>query len=228
MGLTDSLARRGAFPMVAVALLAGLACGTEEKLAAPTANAKPSVQSLEAAPKYDFEDSLTGWVPQDYKDSRACTAVKTCTTTAKHGQRSLEMTMNLAAQNAESSKGEAWVDMLQHPPDGLEAPLDLRGRTITVWVYAPRGAAGDPSAPNGFQVFVKDSQWRGEYGKWSNIEEGTWTRVTLTVTDKTPAGGWMADSFNPNEIIAVGMKMGAGGASRAKYKGPVYLDAVDW
>lgn len=219
---------RGAALMSALVLLSGLACGTEEKQATPSAPAPPVVQPQQVPPKYDFEDSLTSWIPQDYRDSRACVAVRTCTTVAKVGHRSLEMSMNLIAQDAESSKGEAWVDMLQHPPVGLQAPLDLTGRTIAVWVYAPHGAAGEQNAPNGFQVFVKDSEWRGQYGKWHDIDEGEWMPVTLTVSAQTPTGGWRAEGFNPREVIAVGLKMAAGGASSARYRGPLYVDAVDW
>jgi hypothetical protein len=82
--------------------------------------------------------------------------------------------------------------------------------------------------PNGFQVFVKDSEYRGEYGTWHNITEEEWFPVTLTVSATKPRGGWIARDFDPTQIIMIGLKMGAGDGSIAQYQGPIYIDAIDW
>jgi hypothetical protein len=38
----------------------------------------------------------------------------------------------------------------------------------------------------------------------------------------------MEPGFDPSQIIAVGLKLGAGGGSTAVYQGPIYVDAVNW
>jgi hypothetical protein len=38
----------------------------------------------------------------------------------------------------------------------------------------------------------------------------------------------MEPGFDPNQIISVGVKMGVGGGSTATYKGPIFIDGVDW
>lgn len=181
--------------------------------------------------KYDFENGITGWKAQDYDDSQACTQVLQSDSNnvkAKEGKYSLKMMMDLVGGDAHKSKGEAWINWLKTPPSSEKVPANLNSRTITVWVYAPAGAKGEKNRPNGFQVFVKDSNWNGEYGKWYNASEGQWFKIALTVSSTEPDGGWKAEGFDPSKIIAIGIKMGAGGGSKAKYKGSVFIDAINW
>lgn len=180
--------------------------------------------------KYDFEYQ---WVPQDYNDSQACTKVLFSEEQAYGGgknRHSLEMMMNLVSGDKHKSKGEAFVDMRNYPPVGEQIPLDMRGRTISVQIYAPWGAGGTPDKPNGFQVFVKDANEnsRSRYGPWYNAKEAEWQEITLRVSRDPPKieeGEYMDTGFDPSKIAIVGVKMAAG---RKGYKGPVFIDAVSW
>ena len=120
--------------------------------------------------------------------------------------------------------------MLLFPPPGIQAPINLEDVLITVWVYAPGGAAGDPNRPNGVQVFVKDQNWLSEYGAWFNLSGYTdrWIPITLTPSRQPPPGVYMDAGFDPSNIIVVGVKIGAGTNSEATYSGPIYIDGVTW
>ena len=193
----------------------------------PTLNSSPSIES-----KYSFEDELHGWMPQTFENSMACLQVSMSAENVKEGQFSLMLDMDLIGGDAQKSQGEAWVDMRNFPPVGEYLPLtpiDLRDHTITVWVFAPSGSMGENSRPNGFQIFVKDITWKSNYSSWTNVVENQWMQLSFTITaSQAENGGYMEAGFDPSQIIAIGVKMGSGGGSTAVYKGPIYIDAVDW
>jgi hypothetical protein len=184
--------------------------------------------------RYDFETGNMGWVAQDYIKSQACNEVEQSAEKSRDGDYSLKCFMNLVGGDEKLSQGETFVEMFKNPPIGLSAedfPLDLRDCTITILVYVPTGAIGDPSSPNGLQVFVKDSDFRSEYGTWRDIKpdkQDQWIEVQLPVSATEPIGGYMDKGFDPSQIIIVGVKMGAGGKSEAKYDRPIYIDSVTW
>jgi hypothetical protein len=178
--------------------------------------------------KYSFEDGPMGWVPQDFEDSAACVQVIQSDERAKEGQYSLKMIMDLVGGDAHKSKGEAWVDMRNNPPSNERIPVDLTNRKVSAWIFAPPGSVGDSSMPNGFQLFVKDANWKSEYGPWMNVIEGQWIQISMTVSVSVADNGYMDSGFDPSQIIAVGVKMGSGGGSTAKYGGAIFIDAIDW
>jgi len=199
--------------------------------------APPPTQAAPPSPKYSFESGTMGWVPQrDAPDTKAVTAVAQSSGQTRSGRPSLELTVDLTGGNHRTnSKGEAFVDMRYNLPNGITtpAPYDLTGRKITCWVYAPPGSAGDANSPNGFQVFVKDENFKSEYGAWENItreREGTWFPIALTPSTQTPPGGYKDPEFNPTRIVLLGVKIGAGGQStgQMRYTGPVYVDTCNW
>lgn len=182
--------------------------------------------------RYGFESADIFWVAQTYEDSQAVTAVgQSDKKKAKFGCYSLKLTVDLAGGHKNKSKGEAYVDMQFFPPPGVEAPVDLEGVPITVWVYVPGDAAGDPSKPNGVQVFVKDKSGKNEYGSWFNLLDhytDKWIPTKLTPSKQTPPMGDMDEGFDPSEIIVVGVKIGAGTNSMETYSGLIYVDGVTW
>ena len=100
-----------------------------------------------------------------------------------------------------------------------------------VWVYIPEEALGNPKIPNGVQVFVKDKEWKSEYGTWWNIDPAdvnSWQQITLTPSKSAPPSGYMDSEFDPTQIRVVGVKIAVGDGSVARYRGPIYIDAVDW
>ncbi len=193
----------------------------------------PSVSYSQDGPtlRYPWEKKALGtmgWVAQDYEDSQGCTKVSRSDEKGHGGRHSLKMRMDLIGKHKHKSTGEAWVDWQDDPPPGERIPADMLNRTITVWVYAPRGSRGERGKPNGFQVFVKDENWKSQYGTWKNVREGEWSQISLTVSTDKPRGGYVDQGFNPKRIIAMGVKMGIGGRSSAKFKGAVYIDTVKW
>jgi hypothetical protein len=175
------------------------------------------------------------WVPQTYSDSQAITAASVTTYKPSSGVGSLEMAVDLIGSDPNNNKrnGEVFVNLRYHPPlcnppDCVTAPVNFEGVTITAKVFAPIGSRGDLQRPNGYLLFVKDKNWKSFYGSWQNINEGTWTTVTVIPGRTAPPGGWMDSGFDPTQVVLLGLKIGAGTGSTATFSGTVWLDDVDW
>jgi hypothetical protein len=196
----------------------------------PTPSPEPTTDITEPSvpSRFNFEDGAMGWKTQDQGNSRAWVQLAQSKERSKDGEFSLKVQTDLDGGDERKGSGEVWVDLRQNPPAGLKAPLDLSKRTLTAWVYASPGSVGDPSKPNGIQMFVKDKKWKAEYGTWQNLVEGQWNKISLTVGASQPEAGHLDSDFDPTQIIGVGVKLGAGGGSKARYRGAVYVDAVSW
>lgn len=200
----------------------------------PTPRLAPSPEPAASVPKpslpsmFDFEGGVSGWKIGDQGEAGAFAQLSQSQEQALDGEFSLRVEMKLDGGEAQKSSGEVWVDLRQQAPAGLKAPLDLSERTVTAWVYAPPNSAGDTDRPNGFQVFVKDKKWKAAYGKWENVQEGRWNKISLVVGASRPEGGHLDSEFDATQIIGVGVKMGTGGGSKAKYSGAIHVDAVSW
>jgi hypothetical protein len=172
--------------------------------------------------RYGFEAGSMGWIPQTYVTDQGIIEVAQSTDRAKLGRHSLKLTADLEGGHPNRSKGEAY----------MEIPIqNLENKPISVWVYVPKELLGDPAKPNGIQVFVKDGSWRGEYGTWLDITPAradTWFQVTLVPGRLAPPDGYMAPDFDPTQIRAVGVKVAIGEGSTYTYRGPIYVDVVDW
>jgi hypothetical protein len=177
---------------------------------------------------YGFETSAQGWRPQTYADSQAIISVAQTTTKTKFGAGALQCTVNLKAGHANYGKGEAWVDMQTSPPLGVTAPVDLTSATVSVWVYLPATAAGDPSRPNGIQLFFKDKSWKNKYSSWKNIgadlQTDQWSQITVNMA--TEPWAW-DDGCDLTQVRAVGVKIGAGDGSVATFSGSIWIDAYN-
>lgn len=181
--------------------------------------------------KYGFEEKDVFWVAQTYEDSQAVTSVaQSERKMARFGCYSLKLSVDLVGGHNNKSKGETYVDMRYFAPAGVRAPVNLAGVEITAWVFVPGAAAGDPSKPNGVQVFVKDESFKNEYGTWFNLPGYTdrWIPIRLTPSKTPPPDGFMNPGFDPAKIIVVGVKIGAGTNSTTTYSGPIYVDGVNW
>lgn len=196
----------------------------------PTTTLTPSTAPTPTPTGYGFESETTmGWRNETRAAGNlAVSEVSTSDELAKLGAYSLKLSANLVGGDVSKSKGEVYVDLRYDQQFGTDAPLDMDGAHITCWVFAPLEAVGDPASPNGIQVFVKDINWKGEYGAWTNIVGGSWFQVSLTPSASEPEGGYMDLGFDPTNIVSVGVKIAAGSGSTATYVGPVYLDEVRW
>lgn len=187
--------------------------------------------SAQTGPMYSFENFANGWTCQAYYSTMACIQASNSTDEIKDGQFSLEVQMNLIGDNEQNNRGEVWVDMRNYPPSTAQGPfssLNLSNHTITMWVYAPTGAIGDTNRPNGLQIFVKDIHYNGSYSAWENVVENEWVQLSFTVNNSVVENGYMEQGFDPTQIVAVGLKMGAGKGSIAGYQGSIYVDTIDW
>jgi hypothetical protein len=183
--------------------------------------------------KYGFEDGPMGWRPeQNADDTLACYDIAQSEERAREGYYSLKIDLDLDGRDPGRGKGEVRVIIAEYPPDEDELPLDLTGRTITAWVYAPRGLRGDEQGPSGYQIFVKsvkDGSWKGAlYSSWRNVIEGQWIQLRLKVSTTPERDGFVTPEFDPKRVSAVGIKVALGGKSKGSYKGPVYIDAISW
>lgn len=179
----------------------------------------PATSAISAT-LYDFESGVQGWTYQTYTDSQAISAVAQSSTQAQSGTYSLQGTAHLVPGDVNYSKGEVYVDR------GASNLLNLQGLPTSVWVYGPAGSAGtNPSSPNGWQMFFKDSSWRSWYGPWSNLVEDSWENLSVTLGTTTP--DFVDAGFDTTQIIALGVKLGTGGASTGTYDGSVYFDDYD-
>jgi len=179
----------------------------------------------------------TSWRAQTYVDSQAISQVAITTTRAYEGQGSLVLTVDLIGGHLNKSNGETFVDLRYHPPlmeppCCLPIPANLEDIQVSAQVYCPAGSRGDSSKPNGLQLFAKsvdeNENWWSFYGNWHNIQEEVWNEVTMTPNTVAPPDGHKDPLFDPTQVVALGLKIGAGGGSPATFTGTCWLDNVRW
>lgn len=166
-----------------------------------------------------------GWQPQTYQNSQGISKViRSDEYSYNKSGHSLKLFTTLEGNSSNNSKGEVFVDLRYHTPSGMNKPSNWDGITLECWIYAPPGSGGDGDSPNGLQIFIKDSQWRNEYGPWVNIEEGRWNKVSLKVSSQTPTSGVMDQGFDPIDINLLGIKAAIGSKSSSSFEGAFFLD----
>jgi len=188
-------------------------------------------REYEDTTKYGFEKSKMGWNENIYNNTKAIQSVAQTSEEAFLGSGSLKMTVELIGNDTSNSQGEAYVDLRHNPPPGVTAPVDLLGVEISAWIYAPEMQKDEESKENYFQIFVKDSKWRSEYGTATyvkNIVSPNWFKITLTPSITTPPDGSMDPGFDPTDIILMGIKVATQSDSTYHYTDPIYLDAFNW
>lgn len=177
--------------------------------------------------RFGFEDGITPWQPQTANDSRGCVAVKQSDERPKAGRHSLEATFELDAADRSRSSGEVWAPLVTNAPADAGASDDLFGRTVVAWVYCTESASGRSGQRNGFQLYVKDSKWRSQYGAWVPAEPGEWLRLAVTVGDNG-AEQHVDPGFDGHAVSVVGIKLAVAANSNTKSMGTVFVDSVGW
>jgi len=118
-----------------------------------------------------------------------------------------------------------------HVAVGLDAPMDLRGKTLTAQVRLDSGLGPDASAPGGVKLYVKsgDGFILADAG-WVNITpEQDWVELTLPI-DTPP--GWIqppsaAGSYDPADIRLIGISVETGATESAAWSpATVHIDTV--
>jgi hypothetical protein len=217
-------------------VIAAVLAVQEPALVTPSLTPVPHFTSTPLASsilRYGFDEGTMGWVPQTHIGDQAVIDVQQ---QIKFGQSSLKLQIELMGKDVQKSKGEVFVNLSSNPPLGTVAPLDLNGKLITMWVYAPSEAIGNPHSPNGVQIFVTDTSDRSQYGVWWNLTSDNtdkWTTVTLRPSPKTSLieeqrGASTNTGFDPSNINIVGLKIGAASTFDKAFMGSIWIDGVSW
>ncbi len=179
--------------------------------------------------RFGFEDGTSqGWIPQIFPGSQAITACMASDERPFLGRFALRCSVDLACESPDRPQGEAFVDLRASPVRmRTMAPVNLEGVPMTARVCAPSEAAGESQRPNGWQFFVKDTEFRGFFGRFTNIRAG-WMTIGTTPGRTAPVGGHMDPGFEPTQIIIVGVKIGCGGGSQDTFSGSIDIDMVAW
>ena len=162
--------------------------------------------------------SSGNWKAQNYRDSQGISRVST-----KNGTLSLSGHLKSGSPNI--SKGETYLDFADTPALAGKR-VDLSNKRITVSIYIPKELIRDmsPQSPNGVQLFIKDSNWKSQYGTWHNISKPGWMDVSYTTIEGgTPPLGWSDSDIDISNVRLFGIKVAAGGQSN--YSGSFTMHA---
>ena len=159
------------------------------------------------------------WQPQDYVDSQGIKTVH-----LEAGKLILDA--HLVGGSDNYCKGEIFLDLSFFLGLECQVPIDLSKSKITVEVEVPDAFVGWASNPNGVQVFVKDREWRSQYGGWVNIVSGGRHEATLSPTTGQTSG-YTETGFDPKRIRIIGVKFAIGTGSSASYDGPLYVTGIN-
>jgi mannan endo-1,4-beta-mannosidase len=169
---------------------------------------------------FDFETSAEGWEASTKPGEHGITAMYTTGAQVYHGQSSLALAAHLDFSVLDLRQGVAFVFL----------PGDMEGKTIAARVWCPSAAMGDSNHPNGVQLFVKDQQFRSQYGSWRNfgyqVPLDQWAEIELTPSRTNPPDGYTDSGFDPTHVMMVGIKLGVGSGSQVPFQGTCYLDFV--
>jgi hypothetical protein len=191
--------------------------------------APPSPFTAPAAQRYAFDDDDEGFAFQTYVDSRACTNLAQTVSGPLNGGGCLAVDVHLREGDANYSKGEVYVDMMNNPPAaGAVLPVDFSGQRVEAWVYCPGGLRGPGNNPNGVQVFCKDASGKSYYGPFEHVTTGYWFSVSMLPDSVAPNHGYMDPDFDPTQVRLVGVKISAGSGSGATYDGKFYVDGLSF
>lgn len=167
--------------------------------------------------------STTDWQPQDYTDSQAITAVT-------YTGGSLKLDCSFVGGDAYKSNGEIFLNLNFVQGVENQIPYNMQGKTITATVRVPEEFVGESSRPNGVQVFVKDMNWKNQYGKWVNItRNGKDLEFTVTISPTStniPDDYTTNDGFDAAKIQIIGVKFGIGAGSADTYDGNLYVTGM--
>ncbi len=169
---------------------------------------------------FDFETGTEGWVSSTSPGESGIHAVTT-TTQAYSNQHSLALSTHLDYANTNLRAGVVSV----------MCPDNMNGQSVEAWVRPATGMTGDPSRPNGIQLFAKDQNYKSQMSVWKNIgteiPENQWTKLVLIPTATTNQTIGDSDAgFDPERILLIGVKLGVGGYSAVSVLSTCSVDFV--
>lgn len=164
---------------------------------------------------FDWEDgTLMGWYPDNYFTVQGFTVYpfhNNTTETSYSGTHALKCHTVLTQGHSAYAQGMMWVE--------LKSPVDLRGRTVSVYVWVPSDLVKSPNK-NGVTLVFKDSDYGWHQGNWYNITiSSNWVRYYDTLPTNSSC----------SDIKYLGVKIGCSGSSNnTKFDGYIYIDAYDF
>ncbi len=169
----------------------------------------------------DLLASSLDWRAQDHATSRGVTAVRT-----PSGWTGLILDTALDGNDAARRQGEVLLDLTTVQELGGLAPLNLANTVFSARVWVPQEFVGnDTSHPNGLQLFVKDDQFRSQYGAWVNVGVAGEVAWSHRIEARSATATLTEAGFDPTRIATIGVKAAIGTGSVATCKRP--LGVVD-
>jgi hypothetical protein len=168
--------------------------------------------------RWDFETGTEGWTYyQGYTPSLAIVDVVSSSYRALSGYASLAATVRLVDGHNNLSKGVAYIDLEDHPPQGIDQLPCLTCQTISCWVYVPTCGVCDPTDPNYVRLFVKYDNKAGELelGPRTPVVPNRWFEVTMRPHVTAP-------------VARLHLQFGTKDNPGCTYDGKIYVDACGW
>lgn len=169
--------------------------------------------------RFGFESTATPWQCQQAAAPRGCVSVAQTQRFSRTGASSLELVVDLDPNDAKSA--EIWANL------GPSAKVNLEGRLVVAWVKPSSTVSGTAGRRTGFQLYVKDANWRSCYGAWVDASADAWQRLELRVGELNN-GQFVESGFDGRGIAGVGIKVALPTPADARASGTVYVDSIGW
>ncbi|HEV8548168.1 MAG TPA: hypothetical protein VGQ57_04050 [Polyangiaceae bacterium] len=179
-----------------------------------------------ARERIDFERGVDGWTVESAPDSRGCTSLEQARGTSKGGTGSLQIHVALDGQSHDRRSGEAWLDLRSTHAFPQGAADDLGERTLVASVLARADHGSTEPARVGFQLFVKDSSFRGCYGAVEPAR-GDWVKVSVNARCDAP-GQYFDAGYDGHALATLGVKVALPDDASGKFVGSVFVDSLGW
>jgi hypothetical protein len=174
--------------------------------------------------RFGFEKDAHGWTAETAPGSRGCVGVARSNDVSKSGRFALRMDLELDGTSPDRASGEAWTFLSDADTEGV------RGRTIVAWVNAARleGAESIKSIKSaGFQLFVKDKNFRNCYGPWVSASRSRWTKLTVDASCDS-SNHHVGEGFDRYAIGSLGVKIAVPTESATRLRGHLFVDSIGW
>ncbi|HKQ79855.1 MAG TPA: hypothetical protein VJ810_39545 [Blastocatellia bacterium] len=174
--------------------------------------------------KYGFEHDKQGWQYITNSSLPAVTSLEQSSDVALEGSKALRLNFSAIPGDGRAC-GTAEVDMFHFPPPEVRAPINLEKQSVEAYVYCPAGSQSQNSQrPSQLRLFVKDVNFKSEYGAPTTLLNGQWVRLRLEPSRITPPDGYTDDGFDPSKVRTIGIEICMTGA----YNRPVYIDHISF
>lgn len=205
------------------------------KTSTATVAATVTATSIPSQFAYDFESGVQGWSTSEGQFNTSI-MVTTTTNPVHSGSHALQVTTRLVgnanpafstlpgdtpAKGNLYSHTEAVVYFDQSKPNGFSAPgpYDLRGKTVSCYVFFPSTLATGDNVPPYVRLFVKDKKFANAFSQAVSIDPQhtqEWFQLSLTVSSDA--------SFDASLVNALGVRLETPDGSKIDYTGPFYID----